>query len=394
MDGLVISAQNTPPNLNSSYYAEAVSVLDYGAKCDGKNDDTSALQVAINAGIGKLITLPSGHCLYTSLVIKGTGTSLVGKGRSSTYLQQTNSTGDGIYIGDPATPGSVINTYNYSLAHMTIYPSTPKTSGFAVHIHNVIGVYLFDIETGNDLLNAYGGGNRNFGGIWVDYSGSVHLEQTEIWAQADVFRINDSVDSAIHYTNLRYGTIGLHMAGGVAGFHCTQSNIESNVNNMYVDNSIDGATPNHVNLFGTACSFDSSSSDNIVINTPLGGLNQWVWNGASIATQNGAAVNVISAPNYSNLIFNATPIGSYSGSGTGDGIKLQDSSVTVQVSGSTQIYGNTGYGVRETYSSPTPNPVYIDVSTIWSIAGRGNTLGNTNFSYSTMCPAGFTCPGR
>lgn len=356
-----------------------VDVSSFGAKCDGVTDDTTAIQAALNAGVSTTIVFPAGHCLYTSLTLKGTGTSLVGQGRSSTYLQQTTTTGDGIYIGD--TNLGDVATYNYVVAHMTIFPTVTKTGGFAVHIHNADDVFFFDMETGNDLLNAYGGGNRNYGGVWADYAGSVHMEESEIWGSADVFRINDSTDSAIHLTNLRHGTVGLRLAGGANGFHCTQSNIESNVNNMYVDNSQDSGTANGGAVFGSACFFDTSSGDNVVVNTSLGGLKNFVFDGTSIATENGAAVNIISAPNYSYFLFNNTFIGSYSGVGTGDGIKVQDSSAIVQVTGGSVVAANSGYGIHATYAGPYNN-ILIANDTIWSFATRGNTLGNVNYNYS------------
>jgi len=366
----------------------AVNVRDdFNVECNG-TDETNKIQAALTAGAGGEIIFPKGTCGYRALSFSGTGTIIEGQGRSATVLQQLSTSGDGIYVGDSAAPGTVVSTYHYTFMNLTIAPKSAITSGFAVHLHNVMDVLFLNMDTGGDLINAYGCGNCNYGGIWADHAGGVHLEHSEIWGSAEVLRINDSVDSALHYTNLRFGTIGLHLAGGVSGLHCTQSNIESNVNNMYVDNSQDAGAPNHVNSFGTACAFDSSKKDNVVINTPLGGLNEWLFDGASIGTQGGAAVNVISAPNYSYLIFSDAIIGSSSGS-SGDCIKLQDNSVILAITAGTQVFNCKGWGINETYSPGIPNNVFIDRSVTWGVAGGLNTSGNFNFTPAS-CMYGFT----
>lgn len=376
----VLSPGSTLARSLAARAGEVVDVLDYGAKCDGATDDTTALQAAFTAGAGKTIQFPAGTCLFTSLTLKGTGTLVQGRGRDASWLRSTSAAGDSITVGDDGH-GTSVATYNYVFRDLTIFPNINKTSGFNVHLKNVLSVYFNSVSMGSDLTYAYIG-NYIWGGIWADYAGGVHLEQMEVFAKQYGFKLNGSVDSAIHFTNLRRAQTNLYMAGGVSGFHCTQSGMVEGANNMVVDNSVDTTTPNHVNFFGTSCAFDTSSSDNVVINTPLGGLNAWFFTGASIATENGDAIKVVSAPNDSRLLFDNTAIGSYSGTGIGHGIHLLDSSVSVQATGSTVICCNTGYGVYADYASPASAPVYIDASVIWSVSSRGNNLGNTNFPLS------------
>jgi hypothetical protein len=185
-----------------------------------------------------------------------------------------------------------------------------KTSGVVLHAHNAIGILFLNFQTGNDLIGQYACRtppcNNNYGGVWLDHA-QAHFENSEIWAQADVLRVNDSVDLGLHYTNLRFGTIGLHFAGGAQGSHCTQSSIESNYNNFVVDQSQDAGLANNVFFMGAACAFDTSGGDNVVINTPLGELEQYICDACSIATYGasgpGNAINIIQAPNYSFFTF-------------------------------------------------------------------------------------------
>lgn len=364
-------------------FAEVVNVLDYGAKCDGATDDTTALQAAFTAGSGKYILLPFGTCLYTNLTVKGSGTQIAGRGRGATTLSTTVD-GGGIFVGDPGTPGTMVPTYNYVFSDLTIFPKVQQTSGAQVHLRNVMAVGFHDFDMGSDLTYAYIG-NYVYDGIFADYVGAVHLEQGEIHASHEPFRLVHTTDSAIHLVNLRHAAVALHFMGGVQGFHCSQSNISESVNNLLVDNSVDTATPNQGASFAAACALDTSSGDNLVVNTPLGGLGTYQFTGTSIATENGHAVHIISAPNGSHLSFMNTFIGSYSGTGVGDGIRTDDASAVITIGAGTVICCNTGYGVRATYAQPSAGwPIYIDDTVLWKYAGvgLGNTLGNTNFSYS------------
>ncbi|MDE1148438.1 MAG: glycosyl hydrolase family 28-related protein [Azospirillaceae bacterium] len=357
-------------------------LADYGVVCDGATDNASAIARAITARPGTAMIWPAGHCRWSgTITLKGTGTQWIGQGRMVTFLEPTSATGDEVFVGDDAKPETTVATYNYVFRDFTIFPAVTKTSGYTFHLQNVLDVLFENVDTNNDLLYAYGGGNRHYNGVFADHS-NLHLENVQVRAQQDGLRLAHSVDTLIHLTNLRFSRTALHFAGGVAGFTCSQSTMSESLNNFRVDNNDDPATPNKGATFGEGCYFDTSTADNIVIDTPLGGLNQWQWVGSSIATQGGNAVHVVSAPNSSVLVFTNTFIGSTS-AGTHSGIRIDDPSAQIVINGHTAITANTAYGIEQTYPRAYPNPVTISTDTLWTLGEvRGNQIANTNFPYN------------
>ncbi|ASG25096.1 glycosyl hydrolase family 28-related protein [Nitrospirillum viridazoti] len=360
-------------------------LADYGVVCDGAKDNAAAIAAAIAARPGTAMIWPAGHCRWSGTIkLKGTGTQWIGQGRMITFLEPTSETGDEVFVGDDAKPGSVVSTYTYVFRDFTIFPAVTKTSGYTFHLKNAMDVFFLNVDTNNDLLAAYGGGNRHYSGIFADYSGGLHLENVQVRAQQDGLRLAHSVDTLIHLTNLRFNHIALHFTGGAEGFTCSQSTMSESFHDFYVDNSDDPNTPNKGATFGEGCFFDTSKSDNIVINTPLGGLTQWQWVGSSIATQGGNGVHVVSAPNSSALVFTNTFIGSTS-SGTHSGIRTEDPSTQIILNGHSTLTANTAYGIEQAYPRILPNPVIISNDVLWAIGpGHGNQIANTNFPYNKV----------
>jgi hypothetical protein len=60
---------------------QTVSVADYGAVCDGVTDTTSAIQAALTAAAGKVLTFNSGNTCVVGQLIVPSGTTLLGPGK-------------------------------------------------------------------------------------------------------------------------------------------------------------------------------------------------------------------------------------------------------------------------------------------------------------------------
>ncbi|KAG9121235.1 hypothetical protein FRC07_002899, partial [Ceratobasidium sp. 392] len=121
------SAPNSP---NPSNYTVFRNVKDYGAKGDGKTDDTDAIQLAIADGgrcgegcpastvTPALVYFPSGTYLVSRSIVAYYYTSLVGNPKSlPTLLASSNFTGTlGVIDADPYLPGGInwyINQNNF-----------------------------------------------------------------------------------------------------------------------------------------------------------------------------------------------------------------------------------------------------------------------------------------
>jgi hypothetical protein len=77
---------------------QVFNVKGYGAKGDGKADDTASIQAAINAAGQGIVYFPPGTYLYSTLTVNGGSsgaikTSLVGAGSNATILRQRSAIG-------------------------------------------------------------------------------------------------------------------------------------------------------------------------------------------------------------------------------------------------------------------------------------------------------------
>ncbi len=69
-----------------------INVRDYGAKGDGKTDDTKAVQDAINAAGNGLVVFPSGVFMIRGIKVRNKGTALRGDGRFGTRIKRHSGT--------------------------------------------------------------------------------------------------------------------------------------------------------------------------------------------------------------------------------------------------------------------------------------------------------------
>jgi hypothetical protein len=76
----------------------AANVTDYGALCDGLNDDTSSIQAAVNATGSGVLELPVGSCVLNSAIDITTGITIKGQGKQSSFIVMRNPTSNGFNI--------------------------------------------------------------------------------------------------------------------------------------------------------------------------------------------------------------------------------------------------------------------------------------------------------
>ncbi len=98
-----------------------VSISDFGAKGDGRTDDTAALQKAIDENPGKVIYLPAGRYVITDWVtIRSSGTVLRGAGPTRTLLMFPKTLTDIKPNWGSTTSGKRTSNYSWSNGFLRI----------------------------------------------------------------------------------------------------------------------------------------------------------------------------------------------------------------------------------------------------------------------------------
>jgi hypothetical protein len=108
-------------------FADTVSVLDYGAKCDGITDDQAAINNAVTAAAtaGRDVLLPAATCAISASIAGASNVRIIGQGRGSSIIQPTtaNATFAPVQFGAGVT--------NAGLSEITINGRTSAWSGAA-----------------------------------------------------------------------------------------------------------------------------------------------------------------------------------------------------------------------------------------------------------------------
>ena len=399
----------------SAHFSDVIYARDRGVKCDGTTDDTAAINTMF-AGVtaNSAVLFPAGTCLFSANILIPGGINaitIMGSGYYSTVLKYTgtSTTIDLITFGTPgsgSTSSSNINT-DIVMTSLRITSATAMTAGAALHIWHVARAVVDPVIDGQD-----GNGNL-YNGLWCDECDIVSVPYVDISANNWGVLDNGSKTSESWYPNyvgelhLGKGKLGpsngktmqagIHMAGGVGGLTCDATDIIGSVNNLLVDNAVSG-TGNQGAYFGPTCFFDSSTGDNILINDTQssagpGGDREFVFYGP-IATcaYSGTTGNCLNIQSWPNGIINLS--GHIAAAGN-DGIKYQDATATLAISGPTYIDSNKNYGIESTVSSPKitfVQPVFY-TNTVGDFSA--NVLGSTLPIYSKQypCTVGFQFGG-
>lgn len=109
----------TVARLLSDKLADTIDAKDYGVKCDGSTNDTSAINTMLTAASGKAIRFPAGICMYAGGGTVGNGTMLIGAGRNSTIIKATTAS---------ATLFTV-SGYGAGIRSMAFYANVTQTGG-------------------------------------------------------------------------------------------------------------------------------------------------------------------------------------------------------------------------------------------------------------------------
>jgi hypothetical protein len=362
---------------------------DYGAKCDGRTDDTVAIQKWLKALAANVeLTAPPGVCVFRSrlAVPFANNWTIVGSGPYSTVFQYTGSatTIDLMTISDTGH-GGFKGGY---LANFRITSMTKMTAGAALHVHGAF-TSLFT----NLVMDGYEGHGNLYNGYWFDGVGDAQLIGYDAIGQGDGIRVNSGLGGAadlfISHGRVSKFAIGFHVAGGVGGIQCEQSAFFENGVDLQIDNS-EVREANREIIQGKTCAFDSATrGDNVLIDDgkSSGGtvaLSGWIassfhGNGINVKSWHNGDIEISAYKVYNNCL---------------DGIYVQDPTTHIFIEGAVAINGNGNSRVGNGACGAVPRGrgfginASVPTTHIKSLAVPFNNLAGSFSDRTGLVPAG------
>ena len=161
--------------LNVLKLANIVSVRDFGALGDDSNDDTSAIQAAIDsldAVQGGTVFFPPGlYKITAGLTITKDFVHLLGDNVRGSAIRVQSDVGNVLTVEHETTPGtSYIN--GFSMSDLSIRARVEATSGAALYLNKVQNAYLSNVS-----VEDFFGGILIAGGNAI-YSTNLHIKST------------------------------------------------------------------------------------------------------------------------------------------------------------------------------------------------------------------------
>jgi hypothetical protein len=157
----------------------SANVLDFGALGNNSNDDTAAIQAAINsvAASGGQVYFPAGTYKITSTITISTkGVHLIGDGQNATFINFIPTAIDICFLWDEGD--AVI--YQGSIKQMTFYSDDTTYAKYAIQIVDVSGFVIRDVGTQFPHWSDTSGGS-----VFLVIAGREHIWVQDIYAFAD-----------------------------------------------------------------------------------------------------------------------------------------------------------------------------------------------------------------
>lgn len=363
--GLVTASGGNTPRTLANHFADVINARDFGVKCDGTTDDSTALNAIFSGGLtNKELLLPPGVCIFKSpLVINGINSgAIVGAGSQATQL---------IYAGASTTSDLLLveNGYNPVLQGFTIWSSTTMTAGAALHMQKNSYAWVRDVQAFKYTTTV----NTLWNGLWIDQPNFINVNGFYFQAQNDAIDVsalgvgtNFQYDVFIDSGKLSSSAVGLHVGGGVDNVHADNTEATQNTINVLDDNAITSFKNQEIFL-GRNFVADQGQQYNYYINDSLCNLTNY-----GIVSISGPITHSVTNDN---IFVNSFPScqlvvdSPYITASARDGIRVNDTSAVLSVSPATLITGNAGYGVNATGA-------YTGAHLLGQV--YGNTTGQVN----------------
>lgn len=329
-----------------------VSVMDFGAVGDNTNDDTAAIQAAVNAVLaagGGTVYVPPGSYKVTATITLGASVSIVGLGKLATKFYPTTAVTGRLFSYKPA----VFTTSGIVLSDFAVYGNA-----------TTLGVADLQNLTFVTIQRVYMDSFTNSGQIHVSLN---NVEDSTI-AESAFMSIHG--DGLVMQTNANNNVIRgcTFNAAGAAG----------------VGISMDSTTQNTVVI---GCNFEGASVGNTGIiaggsyNTCIIGNYFEYWTGACVSANTGTTKNLRISDNFLLATSAAAACCVLNSAGVNDRLTLENNyleglgnagitTVGFFLDGSTNVWargnksGGAGTGIIHIGGSTKASPDYCQVSSI------------------------------
>lgn len=330
---------------------DVLNFADFGGVCNGvANDDAAFTKLTTAIVAGTRVEFPAGNCTFTQnhtypLV---SGVTLEGTGSGTTTFTYTGAATniDLMTVGNGST-----SLTGWNIRGISFQSNTKMTAGAALHLERMQnGNQMTDVNFGT-----FGSSSNNlYNGAWLDNVNVFKYDRFNISVQNQGLMMNGSQTSAegsdIFLDNgaVTFSSIGYHTGGGQGGVYFGKVLAYGNGVNYQFDNLL-SPQENREIFFSDQSVSDGSSSYGVWFNDSATSNAPVVMNGAY-----GSAGLIGPVANIPEIYIQKWPNGRISfGPGqlynaTGDGLKIDDSSVQIAIDPSRFIFNNTGYGINAT----------------------------------------------
>jgi len=385
----------TAPITRNQLNFKITSPLDFGAKCDGVTDDTSALKTWLSTiTVGTKIELPNNFCVFSiALAFPNVNyVSIYGSGERSGFLYNGSSTSipRAITIGPTSIPASGCGTLGWALNNFRIMSNTTMTAGDGLYLGWMCEADIVNLKVGGDLDND-GIGQNWYNAIHFNGGNSIHMRGYSFSASNIGEIING--DSTNQFTDMyqsgggkiAHTAIGLNIAGNVGGFTLDHTDILENGIDIKIDQSQVAISNNQIFL-GPGVALDTTSFGPDIDITDAGSANALlVITGSWIATAHTHCIYF-----ESNVEWRFIMTGGIIVNCVQDGIRTDSANSWINISGTTigdPTYKIGGYGINATVGLANLN---LSLNGIyWNGTTSGNTSANMPYgaalsSYSAI----------
>ena len=246
-----------PPEQGGTGGMPILNPIQFGAKCDGSTDDSTALSAwAASAANGAYMVVP-GTCAFKSPLVFPTGVNYVRLSGGTLLYTGVATNITAVKIGDPGH--GFCEATGWNITGLRLRSSTVMTGGEAMLLGDVCHFDISDLRVGDQFgdsainwfvgLHGAGGNSIHLRGLFAMASGTAEIVNGDSSVQ-----LTDWYQD--HATIVKSG-VGLNIAGNVGGFVMNSGDIVGNGANVRVTQD-QITVANHQVFFGSAAAIDGT----------------------------------------------------------------------------------------------------------------------------------------